>query len=163
MTIHLATDHAGFQHKEALKQYLIEQGIDVVDHGAAAFTEGDDYPDFITPAAQAVAKDQAVRGIIFGHSGQGEAMCANRVPGARAVVYYGEPLVKHSVFNKFNKADVTSNASEILRLSRAHNDANILSIGTGFVAVEQLPEIVSVWLNTPFSGEERHVRRLNKF
>lgn len=144
MAIHLATDHAGFAHKEALKQFLTEQGIEVIDHGATTLTEGDDYPDFIVPCAQGVAADATAFGIIFGNSGQGEAMCANRISGARAVVYYGGP-------------------TDILTLSRAHNNANILSIGAGFVDIEQLPEIVSVWLNTPFSGEERHVRRLSKF
>ena len=144
MTIHLATDHAGFAHKEALKQYLIGQGIAVIDHGDAQARPEDDYPDFILPCAQAVAADQTSAGIIFGKSGEGEAMCANRISGARAVVYYGGP-------------------TDILTFSRAHNNANILSIGAAFVAIEALPEIVSVWLNTPFSGEERHIRRLSKF
>lgn len=147
MKIHLATDHAGFLHKEALKQYLqgtaAAQGSEVIDHGDTQPNPEDDYPDFITPCAQAVAADATSVGIIFGHSGEGEAMCANRIPGARAVVYYGGP-------------------TDILTLSRAHNNANILSIAAGFVPIESLPEIISVWLNTSFSGDERHIRRLSK-
>jgi ribose 5-phosphate isomerase B len=144
MKIHLATDHAGFAHKEAVKAFLTEQGIEVVDHGASSFEEGDDYPDYVAPAAVAVAQDQDSMGIIFGHSGEGEAMVANRLNGVRAVVYYG-------------------GAADILTLSREHNAANVLSIGTGFIAIEDTLEAVKLWLETPFSNEERHVRRLNKF
>lgn len=144
MKIHLATDHAGFLHKEALKAFLLEQGAEIVDHGAETLTPDDDYPDFITPAAQAVGSGSDDIGFIFGSSGQGEAMAANRVPGVRAVVYYGGP-------------------NTILTLSREHNNANILSVGAHFVSIEDMINAVTLWLETPFSGEERHVRRLNKF
>lgn len=144
MTIHLAGDHAGFAHKEALKAFLQEQGIDVVDHGAPTLQEGDDYPDYIAPAALAVAQDQDSMGVIFGHSGQGEAMVANRLNGVRAAVYYGGP-------------------ADILTLSREHNAANILSIGAHFVSVDDTIAAVRLWLETAFSNGERHVRRLNKF
>lgn len=144
MKIHLATDHAGLTHKEIVKKYLIESGIEVVDHGAMVAIEDDDYPDFMTPCAQAVAEDTESFGIIFGGSGQGEAMCANRVPGVRAVVYYG-------------------GSTDILTLSREHNNANILSIGARFVTPEEIIEAVKLWLATPFSGEARHIRRLSKF
>jgi ribose 5-phosphate isomerase B len=144
MVIHLATDHAGFDHKEAVKQFLMDQGIDVVDHGSATLEPTDDYPDYIAPAAVEVAKDQDSMGIIFGHSGEGEAMVANRLNGVRAVVYYGGP-------------------AEILLLSREHNAANMLSIGAAFVTIEDTLAAVKLWLETPFSEEERHVRRLNKF
>lgn len=145
MKIHVATDHAGFVHKQNLVQYLNEQGIEVIDHGALELVEGDDYPDYVTLCAQAVAADpDESMGVIFGGSGQGEAMCANRVSGIRAVVYYGGP-------------------SDIITLSREHNAANILSIGARFVSSQEAVDAVSLWLSTPFAADERHVRRLNKF
>jgi len=145
MKIHLATDHAGFVHKEALKQYLTEQGIEVIDHGAAELIEGDDYPDYVTSCAQAVAADpDNSMGVIFGGSGEGEAMCANRIPGIRATVYYGGP-------------------TDILTLAREHNASNILSIGARFVSSQDAVEAVTLWLATPFSNDERHLQRLNKF
>jgi ribose 5-phosphate isomerase B len=156
MRIHLATDHAGFQHKEAVKEYLISQGLEVIDHGAVTFDGRDDYPDFIAPAAQAVGvsgvpmeADGRVLtstdvGIIFGASGQGEAMVANRVPGVRATVYYGGPV-------------------DILTLSRAHNNANMLSIGASFVTIEEAINAIAIWSEIPFSMDERDIRRLSKF
>lgn len=143
--MHLASDHAGFQHKEAVKEYLQKQGIEVIDHGAAAFNEVDDYPDFIVPAAQAVAMSNGEdAGIIFGGSGQGEAMSANRVLGVRAALYYGGP-------------------TDILTLSRVHNNANILSIGARFVSIEETLEAIAIWSEIPFSNDERDIRRLSKF
>ncbi|HEY0980015.1 MAG TPA: RpiB/LacA/LacB family sugar-phosphate isomerase [Candidatus Paceibacterota bacterium] len=144
MTIHLATDHAGFLHKEAVKEYLLSVGMEVIDHGALELVESDDYPDFILPAAVAVAADNESMGFIFGWSGQGEAMAANRVPGVRAVVYYGGP-------------------AEILTLTREHNNANILSIGAHFVSIEETLQAIHAWSSTPFSNDERHLRRLGKF
>jgi len=144
MKIHLATDHAGFQHKEAVKDYLIEQGLEVIDHGAVSFDNRDDYPDFIAPAAQAVAMNPNDVGIIFGASGQGEAMVANRVPGVRAAVYYGGP-------------------TDILVLSRGHNNANILSIGALFVSIQETLTAIAQWSEIPFSNDERDIRRLAKF
>lgn len=144
MTIHLATDHAGFLHKEAVKEYLLSIGMEVIDHGALELVESDDYPDFILPAATAVANDSESLGFIFGGSGQGEAMAANRVPGVRAAVYYGGPL-------------------DILTLSREHNNANILSIGAHFLSVKETLQAIRIWSDTSFSNDERHVRRLGKF
>ncbi len=144
MKIHLATDHTGVAHKEALKAFLVGEGIEVVDHGAMIVDEGDDYPDYMLPCAQAVALDQDSMGIIFGGSGQGEAMCANRVSGVRCAVFYG-------------------GTTDILTLSREHNAANMLSIGARFVGVEEMIECVSLWLAIPFSNEKRHIRRISKF
>lgn len=144
MKIHLATDHAGFNHKELLKAHLLEQGHEVVDHGNSILEEGDDYPDFVIPCAQAVAGDTESMSIVFGGSGEGEAMCANRIKGVRAVVYYG-------------------GSTDILVFSRQHNNANILSIGARFISPEEIISAVELWMNTPFSGDERHVRRLSKF
>ena len=144
MIIHLATDHTGVSHKEVLKAYLVEQGIDVVDHGATEPIDADDYPDYVIPCAHAVAADPESMGVVFGGSGQGEAMCANRVPGVRCAVYYGGP-------------------TDILTLSREHNAANMLSLGARFLSEDEAVEAVTIWLGTAFSNDERHVRRLSKF
>jgi ribose 5-phosphate isomerase B len=144
MKIHLATDHAGFEHKEALKAHLFEHSYEIIDHGNTKLDENDDYPDFVTPFAQAVAHDVESRGIVFGGSGEGEAMCSNRIVGARAVVYYG-------------------GSKDILTFSRQHNNANILSIGARFMTTDEVIDAVDFWLGVEFSHEERHIRRLEKF
>lgn len=141
MKIALAADHAGYELKEVLKAHLLSSGHEVEDVGAHALDPHDDYPDFIVPAAHMVAEGSCERAIILGGSGQGEAMAANRVPGVRAAVYYGEP-------------------SDIVRLSREHNDANTLSLGARFLATEEAVRAVDTWLSTPFSGDERHARRI---
>lgn len=144
MKIYLATDHAGFELKEKIKDFLIKEGYEVEDCGAHELDKDDDYPDFIAKAAKAVSQDpENSVGIIFGGSGQGEAMTANKFPGVRAAMYYGNQL-------------------EIVTLSREHNNANILSLGARFLSFEQAQEAVKLWLNTPFNGDERHVRRINK-
>jgi ribose 5-phosphate isomerase B len=144
MNIHLATDHAGFIHKEAVKKFLTDQGMEVIDHGATVRHEDDDYPDFVIPCARAVALDAESVGIVFGFSGQGEAMAANRISGVRAVVYYGGTV-------------------KILTLSREHNNANVLSLGAHFITQDEAIHAVALWLHTAFGKEERHVRRLAKF
>lgn len=141
--VFIACDHAGFELKEALKQFLVEQNYEVEDCGPSTFDPQDDYPDYILPCAQNVAEHKESVGIIIGLSGQGEAMVANRVRGVRAIVYYGGP-------------------EEILTLARQHNDANILSLGAKFLTPEAVKEAVSVWLATDFSADERHVRRIQK-
>ncbi len=142
MKIHIAADHAGFTLKEVLVAFVREElGHDVVDHGAYMYDEADDYPRFIASAAAEVAGDAASRGIVLGGSGQGEAIAANRTPSIRAAVYYGGPL-------------------DIVRLSREHNDANILSLGARFLTEEKAKEAVRLWLTTEFSGDERHRRRI---
>lgn len=147
--IHLASDHAGFELKEKLKAYLMELGYDVKDHGAFSFDAGDDYPDFIRPAAEAVAASPEIdRAIILGGSGQGEAMVANRLPGVRAAVFYG-----HTDGETFGN---------IVRLSREHNNANVLALGARFLSEEDAKTAVTMWLDTLFSEEERHVRRISK-
>lgn len=142
-TIHLATDHAGFEVKEFLKAALEELDYTVVDYGAFAYDNNDDYPDFISLAAQAVSNNPQERAIIFGGSGQGEAIAANRYPQVRATTYY-----------HFDP--------EIIKLSREHNDANILSIGSRFLSNEEILESVLFWLEIPFTHQERHVRRIEK-
>ncbi|OGN06126.1 MAG: ribose-5-phosphate isomerase [Candidatus Yanofskybacteria bacterium RIFCSPHIGHO2_01_FULL_45_42] len=142
--IYLATDHRGFALKEKIKAWLAEWDYDFKDMGAFEYDADDDYPDFIRKAAEAVANDpEHSRGIILGASGQGEAMVANRYKGVRAVVYEGGP-------------------DEIITLSRQHNNANVLSLGVLFVDEETAKKSIKLWLETPFEGEERHVRRIKK-
>lgn len=142
-TIHLATDHAGFEMKEFLKSALEELGYTVVDHGNDIYDENDDYPDFISLAAQAISNNPQERAIIFGGSGQGEAIVANRYPNVRATTYY-----------HFRP--------EIIKLSREHNNANILSIGARFLDNKEVLESVLFWLEIPFTENERHIRRIEK-
>jgi ribose 5-phosphate isomerase B len=152
--IHIGADHAGFDLKEELMPFLQSLGYEVVDHGAYEYEEDDDYPDFIIPVAQAVSSDmeRLSKGIVIGGSGQGEAIAANKFPNVRAVVWYG---------SSSQNSDGAS-SDNIIVLSREHNDANILSIGARFVSVEEAKEAVELWLETAFSGDERHVRRINK-
>lgn len=128
--------------KELVKSFLRESGYQTVDCGAFRLEEGDDYPQYIAQVANLVAQEpRQNRGIIFGGSGQGEAMSANTFPGVRAAVYYGM-------------------VQEIVTLSRTHNDANILSIGARFIRQDEILGAVSQWLSTEFSHDERHVRRI---
>lgn len=150
--IHIGADHAGFEMKEYLKNYLESMDYEVVDHGAFEYDPEDDYPDYIFPVAKEVSIDQEnSRGIILGGSGQGEAICANRIPGIRAVVFNGQYL----------PMDDREIPNEII-LSRQHNDSNILSLGARFLNNEEAREAVELWLETEFSGEEKHIRRLEK-
>ena len=142
MRIHIATDHAGLDLKNTIKDYLTEQGHDVTDHGAYDHDPADDYPDFIMPCAKAVSKDTQSKGIILGGSGQGEAMAANRIRGVRAAVFYDGP-------------------DDIIKLSRHHNDANILSLGARFLNKQKLFDIIQIWLSERFEGG-RHQRRIDK-
>ena len=142
MIIHLATDHAGLHLKNSIKTYLLNKGFEVKDHGAHEYDPQDDYPDFIFPCAKAVAKDIDSRGIILGGSGQGEAMAANRIKGIRAAVFYNGP-------------------KEIIKLSREHNNANILSLGARFMTEEDIHNVINIWLKEPFGGD-RHQRRIDK-
>ena len=140
-TIVLATDHAGFELKEHVKRFLIKKGYDIKDFGALEYDGLDDYPDFILPAAKYISEHKLI-GIIFGGSGQGEAMAANRIRGIRAAVFYNGP-------------------NEIVELSRLHNNANILSIGARFVSNQEVEKIIELWLSTDFE-EGRHKKRINK-
>ena len=141
--IFLASDHAGFELKEALIAFLRERNYEVEDLGPATLDPNDDYPDYLMNLGRYVANERGAMGIGIGGSGQGEAMAANRIKGARAAVYYG-------------------GSDEIVKLSREHNDANILSLGARFVSQEEAKRAVELWLSTPFSNDERHVRRIKK-
>ncbi len=153
MKIYLGTDHAGYELKNSLKEYLSELGHEVVDKGPFEYDKEDDYPDFIFPVAEAVASDTGSFGVILGGSGQGEAMCANRVKGARAGVYYG---------GAGTQTDASGNVIDMVVSLREHNNANILSIGARFLEAEKVKEVVLKFISTPFPGNERHFRRINK-
>lgn len=137
MKISLGTDHAGFHHKEKVKELLGQLGHEVKDFGTSS-EEPVDYPLFIRPAAEAVARGECERGIVFGGSGNGEAMAANKVRGVRCALCWNE---------------------ETARLSRQHNDANVLSIGERVIPVETALALVRVWLTTAFEGG-RHAKRI---
>ena len=156
MKIYIGTDHAAFELKEKLKVYLeeLELGYEVQDFGAFNFVEDDDYPDYIKQVAEAVAKDKGSFGIVLGGSGQGEAMCANRTAGVRAAVFYAQKELINST--------ESSDPFEIIKLARGHNDANVLSIGVRFLTEDEAKFAVELFLNTKFSGDERHVRRIKK-
>ena len=139
MKIALGTDHAGYEYKERIKQYLTEDGHEVEDFGTHS-AESCDYPDFIYPAAHAVAQGACDRAIVLGGSGNGETIVANKVRGVRCAVCWNEDLA---------------------RLSRAHNDANAMSIGARTVSVEMALKMVEIWLATPFDGG-RHAERVHK-
>ncbi|MDX1535601.1 MAG: RpiB/LacA/LacB family sugar-phosphate isomerase [Candidatus Spechtbacterales bacterium] len=144
MKIYLATDHAGYELKEKIKEWLTGWNYDFEDMGAYKYNETDDYPDLIRPAVKSVAHDpENSKAIILGGSGQGEAMVANRYQGVRATVYYG-------------------GSEDILKLSREHNDANVLSLGARFLNEEETKKAIKIWLETKFSEQDRHVRRINK-
>lgn len=159
MKIYLAADHAGFTLKEKIKTFLVEKGYEIEDCGAYSFDQQDDYPDFISVAAKAVSLDSSAKAIIFGGSGQGEAIVANKYPNVRATVFYGPKLAVGAI-------DITGRNSEdpyeILRLTREHNDANILSLAARFLTEEEAKKAVEIWSQTTFSNKERHRRRLEK-
>ena len=142
MKVLLASDHAGFELKNALVAFVGLLGHEVEDMGPHTLDAQDDYPDFIMPLARRVAEEKCI-GIIAGGSGQGEAMAANRIKGVRAAVYYGGSL-------------------DIIKLMREHNDANILSLGARFMESGDAENALRTFLDTPFSGDERHVRRIAK-
>jgi ribose 5-phosphate isomerase B len=159
MKIYFASDHAGFEMKGKLLEFVKELGFEVEDCGACELNPNDDYPEFIKKAAQGVSEDEISnpgnsRAIILGGSGQGEAIVANRFPNVRAVVFYGPASASPS-----SRATA---GEKIVKLSREHNDANVLSLGARFLNIEEAKEAVKLWLETPFSNEERHIRRINK-
>lgn len=159
MTIALASDHAGFEQLKQLQNFLESLGHKCHNFGPVAQTPADDYPDFIFPAAKMVASGGCERGIIMGRSGEGEAMAANRLKGVRCAVFYG-PAVARRVVDAHGKT--SHDPYEIIRLVRAHNDSNMLSLAASFVSFEDIKNVVKLWLETPFSGEDRHARRNKK-
>jgi ribose 5-phosphate isomerase B len=144
MKILISSDHAGFELKKFLIERLSLANHDVRDLGPKEFSPEDDYPDYIKLVAKEISTNPSgVKGIVIGGSGQGEAMCANKFYGVRAAVYYGSNM-------------------DIIRLSREHNDANVLSLGARFISPADALNAVNIWLKTPFSEEEKHKRRVQK-
>jgi len=143
MRIHIATDHAGLEFSEDLQNHLRAAGHDVVDHGPTTYEPLDDYPSFCINAAQAVIEDQAqgieALGIVFGGSGNGEQIAANKVRGARAALVWNVSTAE---------------------LARQHNDANVIAIGARQHSVDDAKLFIDTFIATPFSGEERHARRI---
>lgn len=140
MRVHIGGDHAAYEMQRDLVAWLDAQGHDVVDHGPTGYDAQDDYPVFVLRAAQAVAEDQDSLGIVLGGSGNGEQMAANKVPGIRAGLAYNP---------------------ELARLTREHNDARVVAIGARMHTQEEARAIVEAFLATPFSGDERHQRRID--
>lgn len=141
--VYFASDHAGYELKEILMQFLVERGVQAEDLGPSSLTPDDDYPDYMVPLASRVVGEAGGFGIGIGGSGQGEAMAINRIKGARAAVFYGGTL-------------------DIIKATREHNNANILCLGARFVSSEQAKAAVELFLSTLFSNDERHVRRIAK-
>lgn len=139
MRIHIGSDHAGLELKNALVEHLKGKGHDVTDHGPHVYDALDDYPVFCIPAAQAVAKDSTSLGIVLGGSGNGEQIAANKVPGIRAALAWN---------------------IETAQLARSHNDANVVAIGGRMHPIEVCKEIIDAFIAEPFSNDERHIRRI---
>jgi len=142
MRIFLASDHAGFKLKNKIKNHFAKKNIPFEDLGTYS-AKSVDYPDFIIPAAIKVAKTKDSLGIILGGSGQGEAIAANKVKGIRAIVYYSHNPI-------------------IIKLSKQHNNANVLSLGARFLTDKQALDAIDLWLKTKFTKDQRHLRRLKK-
>src|SRR5258708_1257703 len=160
MKIYLGTDHAGFALKEVVKKFLQQEGYAVEDCGAYSFDKDDDYPDFVGKAAQNVSRDpENTRGIVLGGSGEAEMMVANKYKGVRCALFYTPAI-------PVTAADVTGRIStdpfEIIRLTREHNNANMLSLSARFLKEEDALKAVKLWLEKTFSRDARHLGRVGK-
>jgi len=140
MRVHVAADHAGFELKQAVVAHLEATGHDVVDHGAETYDAEDDYPPMCLAAGEGVVADPGSLGIVLGGSGNGEQIAANKVPGVRAILAWSE---------------------DTARLGRAHNDANVIAIGARQHSTEEALALVDAFLDEPFSGQDRHQRRID--
>lgn len=141
MRVHLGCDHAGYELKNMIAEYLRTAGYDVVDHGAHEYDADDDYPAFCIEAAEGVVEEPGSLGVVIGGSGNGEQIAANKVDGVRAALAWSVPTAQ---------------------LAREHNNANVVGIGARMHSVEQAFEIVRAFLDTPFPGGERHQRRIDQ-
>lgn len=141
MRVHIGSDHAGFEAKAALVAALIERGHEVADHGPSEYDAVDDYPPFCLATGAAVVADAGSLGIVLGGSGNGEQMAANKVDGVRAALVWSE---------------------ETAQLACEHNDANVISVGARMHDAADVLRFVEVFLQTPFSGDSRHVRRIDQ-
>ena len=154
MKVFFSSDHAGFQLKASLMSFVKSLGHDVVDCGAPSLNDGDDFADYVIPMAKKVAAEKESVGIALGASGQGEGMAANRIKGVRAAVYYGEAFG--------SQTDAMGNILNLIQSARSHNDANVLALGARFLSDAAAKDAVKLFLDTPFSGDERHSRRIAK-
>ncbi len=160
MKIYLASDHAGFEFKNEIKQYLSSKNYEIIDCGPDHFDKNDDYPDFVSKAAEAVSKDPTGSiGVLCANSGQAEAMLANKYKNVRCALFYA-PAVAISAVDVTGR--VSTDPFEIINLAREHNNANMLSLSGKFMDLKTAEEAIERFLNTPFPEEERHVRRINK-
>jgi len=141
MRIHIGSDHAGLEFKNELIEHLVSQGHDVTDHGPYEYDALDDYPDFCIPTARAVSKDPASLGIVLGGSGNGEQIAANKVKGIRAALVW---------------------SIETAQLAREHNNANVISVGQRLHDSQFVKDLIDTFIATPFPGDDRHVRRIEK-
>lgn len=141
MRIHIGSDHAGLELKNELVSYLAAKGHEVKDHGPHEYDALDDYPDFCIPCAQAVVADPGSLGIVLGGSGNGEQIAANKVKGVRAALAW---------------------SIETAKLAREHNDANVVGVGGRMHSIDECKAIIDAFIATPFSNDERHIRRINK-
>ena len=158
MKVYFAADHAGFDLKNTLMNFVRgDLGHEVEDCGAYEKDPNDDYPEIIAGACRSIVRDVLegieCRGIILGASGQGEAMAANRFNGVRAAVYYG---------GAGSQTDAGGMSLDMLTSIRSHNDSNVLSLGARFLSEQDAKHAVRAWLTTPFTGDDRHVRRIGK-
>ncbi|WP_106535758.1 ribose-5-phosphate isomerase [Haloactinopolyspora alba] len=140
MRVHVGSDHAGYEVKNGLVEALRERGHEVIDHGPFEYDADDDYPAFCLRAAEAVAADGESRGVVIGGSGNGEQMAANKVRGIRAALAWSQ---------------------ETAQLARKHNNAQVVSVGARMHPLEDIVTFVEVFLSTPYSGDERHGRRVD--
>jgi ribose 5-phosphate isomerase B len=156
MKVYLASDHAGFELKGILADFLQGKGYEVEDCGPHTYDAADDYPPLIAAAARKLSADardgKDSKAIVLGASGQGEGMVANRFKDVRCAVYYGAP---HG-----EQVDMSGKSLSMIQSTRAHNDANCLSLGARFLDAETAQRVTLEWLETPFTNEERHVRRI---
>ncbi len=143
MKVYIGSDHAGFELKKELVPFLVQSGFSVTDCGPEKYVHDDDYPDYVSIVAEKISKNPENMGIIIGKNGQGEAIVANRFAKVRCAVFYG-------------------GSKHMITLSREHDDANMLSLGSSFLTTGEAKEAVLLWLSTKFSGDERHVRRILK-
>ena len=141
MRIHIGSDHAGLELKGALVEYLESKGHSVIDHGPFEFDAVDDYPDFCIPAAIATVADPGSLGIVLGGSGNGEQIAANKVKGVRAALAW---------------------SIETAQLAKEHNNANVVGIGGRMHSIYECKKIIDAFIETPFTNDERHIRRINK-
>jgi ribose 5-phosphate isomerase B len=160
MKILLTSDHAGFSLKNALLEHLQTLGHEVEDMGPYALDPADDYPDYVTPLATRIAEDAESYGIVCAGSGQGEVMCANRISGVRAALFYGKIRATGPLEIEGGQGE---DGYDIVRVARRHNNANVLCLGTRFISVTEADEAVRMFLTTPFATDPRHARRLAKF